>query len=65
MLVSEVHVATEVDDSYQIRVKNHKNYAHFGPALTVLNPIQFKYLCLFVEKIRPQVNPINENVMLT
>ena len=65
MLISEFNAATEVDGSYQIRVKNHKNYAHFGPAITVLDPAQFNYLRLFVEKLRPQVNPINDNIMLS
>ena len=48
---------------YQIRVRNHKNFAHFGPAIIVLEPTHCQCLNLYVEKLRPQTRPSYENVM--
>ena len=51
-----------VDSIYQISVKDHKTYYAYGPAILTLNQEEFGWMSIFVEKVRPKVHPVCQNI---
>ncbi|XP_057311987.1 uncharacterized protein LOC130649709 isoform X2 [Hydractinia symbiolongicarpus] len=65
LLVSEVDACQRVDGLCQISVKQHKTAYAYGPATITMSEIEFGWLKLFTDKIRPQVKPKCRNVFLS
>ena len=65
MTVNEFLQYKKIDGVYQIRVVNHKNFHVSGPAVVSLQPKELNWLHIYFTKIRPQVNPKCDNVMLS
>ena len=59
MTVNEFLQYKKIDGVYQIRVVNHKNF-HVS-----LQPKELNWLHIYFTKIRPQVNPKCDNIMLS
>ena len=46
MTITEFSARQVIDGMYQIRVRNHKNFAHFGPAMDGANTLSVvKFVC--------------------
>ena len=62
MSVDDIHNARKVEDKYVVSVKEHKTSHINGPAKVVLDERLFRWLTLYVDKIRPQfTNKLLEN----
>ena len=66
MLVTEFNSAEiKSDDSYCIKVKDHKTDYLYGPFLLILKPDVYNLLHFFVNKVRDLVNPAAPQVLLS
>ena len=43
------------DGSYLIGVRNHKTFSYYGKAMVILKQIEYKWLKIYVEKIRSRL----------
>ena len=65
MLLHEFKNARKQCEFYIVHVRNHKTYKTNGPAMVTLTPDQFRWISLFVDKVRPAIVPQEDNVFLT
>ena len=65
MMLKEFKKAHKQNGNYIIHVMNHKTIKTSGPAMVTLTETQFKWLGIYVEKIRPQVKPKVDNVFVS
>ena len=63
--VEEFHRSKFQEGYHMFNVNKHKTMYKYGPAVITLTPIEFEWLSTFVEKVRPQVSPSDENVFLS
>ena len=59
MLLSDYYSAipdkNSKDGSYLIGVRNHKTFSYYGQAMVILKQIEYKWLKIYVEKIRSRL----------
>ena len=65
MMLKEFKGAQQQGGNYIIHVMKHKTIKTSGPALVTLTTTQFKWLEIYVKKIRAQVKPKVDNVFLS
>ena len=65
LMMQEFNAAIQIDDTFQIRVRKHKNFAYCGPAIISLDKKSFAFLSTYVNKIRSQLQCNFENVFLS
>ena len=65
MMLKEFKRVQQQGGNYIIHVMKHKTIKTSGPALVTLTETQFKWLEIYVKKIRAQVKPKVDNVFLS
>ena len=53
------------DGYHMFFVEKHKTADKYGPAVIALSPTEFRYLQIYVSKVRPQVHPTDANVFVS
>ena len=59
MTLQEFNQASQEEGCYVVRVKNHKTYTTHGPVNLVLNPTLYKYVEIFITKMRNNIPDVD------
>ncbi|XP_065680802.1 uncharacterized protein LOC136094737 [Hydra vulgaris] len=65
LMVEEFNAAKLVGDFYELYVCKHKTFNSHGPAVITLTPIEFKWMQIYVKKVRPLVETSVRNVFIS
>lgn len=59
MTLGEFNKGTKEDECFVVRVKDHKTFTTHGPVNIVLESVLFKYVSIFIEKFRNQLDGVS------
>ena len=59
MTLGELNKGTKEDECFVVRVKDHKTFTTHGPVNIVLESVLFKYVSIFIEKFKNQLDGVS------